>query len=47
MQFIRDEEKNEIIKQRPGANEIGFEDIEQAIRNGDVIQHTINDNPLY
>ncbi len=47
MEFVRDEDKNELIKIRTGANGIGFEDVEYAIRHGDVIQHTVNDNPIY
>ncbi len=47
MEFVRDESKNNSIKNRPGANGIGFEDVEYAIRNWDVLWSHENDNPSY
>ncbi len=47
MEFIWDEDKNERIKHRPWGSGIWFEDIEQAIKDGKILQRVANDSPIY
>ena len=47
MEFVRDEAKDEIVKQRVGGCWIGFEDVVRAFANGQLLYDGTNDGPYW